>query len=78
MFSQVSVILSTGELCVAGGVCVAGGHVWQGVCMAGGMCGRGACAAGKTATAVDSTHPTGMHSWFLLNSAKSVNRKDTF
>ena len=33
------------------GVCVTGGHVWQGVCM-----------AGETATAVDSTHPAGMHS----------------
>ena len=36
----------------------------------GGMCGRGmcvygregACMAGKTATAADGTHPTGMHS----------------
>ena len=45
------------------------GHAWwwEGVCMAGGMsvggmCGRGACMAGETTTAVDSTHPTGMHS----------------
>ena len=34
-----------------GGPCVAGGHGWQG----------GACVAGETATAVDSTHPTGIH-----------------
>ena len=44
------------------------GQVWQkGVCMVGGMHSSGhawwgACMAGKTATAVDSTHPTGMHS----------------
>ena len=49
--------------CVAGrmhgrgtlGVCMAGGHVWLG----------GACVAGETATAADSTHPTGMHSCYL-------------
>ena len=41
------------------GVCVAGGHAWQGTCMAG-----GACVVGKTATAVDGTHPTGMLSCF--------------
>ena len=27
-----------------------------------GVCGRGVCMAGETATAVDSTHPAGMHS----------------
>ena len=32
------------------------GGVWQGACMIG------ACMAGETATAVDSVHPTGMHS----------------
>ena len=41
--------------CVAGGV-HGGGHVWQGVYMVGGM------HAGGTATQVDGTHPTGMHS----------------
>ena len=30
------------------------------VCMAGG------CVAGEMATAVDSTHPTGMHSYFIM------------
>ena len=56
MFSQASVILFTGEGGVLGrvGACVAG--VWQGECMVG------ACMAGETATAVDCTHPTGMHS----------------
>ena len=60
------------------GVCVVRGHVWWGgmhgigVCMAGnmhgrgtyvvGVCGGGASMAGETATAVDGTHPTGMHS----------------
>ena len=65
MFSQASVILSTGGgACMAGGACVQGG-----ACMAG---GRGACVAGvcawqgvymarETATAADGTHPTGMH-----------------
>ena len=55
------------------GVCVAkGGHaqwrwgVWWGACMVGGMHGRGhAWQCGmhcrETTTAVDSTHPTGMH-----------------
>ena len=45
--------------------------------MAGGMAGMhgrgcalqvggGACMAGETATAADGTHPTGMHSCFLM------------
>ena len=38
------------------------GCAWQGACMAGGMHGRGVCVAGEMATAVDGTHPTGMHS----------------
>ena len=45
------------------------GHAWQGACVADSICGRvctwqGACVAGEMATAVDGTHPTGMHSWF--------------
>ena len=45
IFSQASVILSTGERawqgsCMAGGY-VARGCAWQGACVAGGMCGRG-------------------------------------
>ena len=60
-FSQASVILFT-----EGGV-HGRGHVWQGACMvgacmAGGVCVVGACMAGAMATAVDSMHPTGMHS----------------
>ena len=45
MFSQASVILSTGWGHVwQGGVCVAGGHAWQGACVAeGGMHGGRAC-----------------------------------
>ena len=31
----------------------------------GGICGRGACMAGKTTTAADSAHPTGMNSCSL-------------
>ena len=47
---------------------MAGRHVWQGVCMAVGVCGgEGACVAGETATAVDGTHPTGMHSCYNVN-----------
>ena len=34
MFSQVSVILSTGQVHMAGGVCMGG--AWQGACMTGG------------------------------------------
>ena len=45
MFSQASVILSTG-----GGVRGRRGCAWQ-----------GACVAGETATAAYGTHPTGMH-----------------
>ena len=43
-----------------------GEHVWQGVCMAGGMHGRMACMAEEMATAVDGTHPTGMHSCIIF------------
>ena len=58
--------------------CMAGGHAWQ-RCMCGrvacvvGMCmaGRaawwaGACMAGEMATAADSMHATGMHSYFKI------------
>ena len=46
------------------------GHAWQGwgslharrACMAEGVHSRGTCVAGETATAVDGTHPTGLHS----------------
>ena len=43
MFSQASVILSTGikGACMAGEACIARGHARQGVCMVGGMHGRG-------------------------------------
>ena len=40
--------------CGRRGACMAGGHVWH----------EGACVAGETATAVDGTHPTGMHSCY--------------
>ena len=62
--------------CVAG-ACMAGEHAWWGAChgmcawqvacMLGGACmvegmhGGGACVGGETATAVDSTQPTGMY-----------------
>ena len=38
------------------------GHVWQGTSMHG----KGVCMAGEMATAVDGTHPTGMHSCSLI------------
>ena len=88
MFLHLSVILFTGGgvgmhgrgTCVAGCVCIGGGHAWQGTC-GGGMHGRGACVAGcvcggghawkgggmcvrETATEVGITHCTGMHSCF--------------
>ena len=45
-----------------GGVHVAGGgHVWHGACM----------TAGEMATAADGTHPTGMHSCYILTSIYS-------
>ena len=54
-------ILSGGGASVVGGVhgrgMHGGGMCGRGACMAGG----GACVAGETATAVDSTHPTGIH-----------------
>ena len=62
-------------VCMAGGMHGSGGHVWQGgmhgrgACMAGGVHGRPGRAwqeAGEMATAVDRTHPIGMHS--CLNS----------
>ena len=36
-------------------VCMAGGHAWQGVCV-----------TGETATVAGGTHPTGMHSCYLV------------
>ena len=66
-----------GCVCVWQGACMAGGGMhgrgcaWQGVCMAEGHAWQDGCAwwgggagyvAGDTATAEDSTHPTGMHS----------------
>ena len=59
MFSQASVILSTGG---EGFMRGEGGCACQAGCMPGAMHGRGACMAGETATAADGTHPTGMHS----------------
>ena len=65
--------MANGSMCgvagsIAKGVCMAKvGCVAGGAHGKGGMCGRG-CAwqesrmAGKTATAADGTHPTGMHS----------------
>ena len=41
------------------GACMPRGCAWL-----GGMHGQGACVAGETATAADSTHPTGMHSCY--------------
>ena len=78
MFSQASVILSTeggGVGGAKGGMC-GKRCAWQrgmhgergGACVAkGGMHGGvgGACVAGEMATAVDGTHPTGMHSCHL-------------
>ena len=53
-------------VCLEKGVCMAVGYECQGVCMAGGVCGRGRCMAGETTTAADGTHPTGMHSCFII------------
>ena len=60
MLLHLSVILFTeGHAWWWDGVCVAGGHAWRG----GGHVWQGeACMAGEMATAVDGTHPTGMHS----------------
>ena len=55
---------------------MAGGHAWPGACVVGvcgwghawqgAMCvGGGVCMAEETATGVDGTHPTGMHSCML-------------
>ena len=56
-------------MCMTKGACVAkgGGHAWRKGGMRGergGMGGEaeGSCVAGEMATAVDVTHPTGMHS----------------
>ena len=56
-----------GTSMVGGGIhgsgCAWWGCAWQrGACVAGG----GACEAGEMATAVDGTHPTGMHSCSYL------------
>ena len=55
--------------------CVQWGHAWQG-CIVWGCAWQGVCEAwghvwqGRGATAVDGTHPTGMHS--CINKAFSV------
>ena len=70
-----------GGVCMAGRVCVAGGGVHGrgvGACVAGGACvaeGGGGMAGGVRATAdtmgygqwAGGTHPTGMHSCFVLH-----------
>ena len=35
-----------GGACMAGRVCMVGGHVWQGACVAGGHAWQGLCVAG--------------------------------
>ena len=63
------------EACVEGGVHgrggmhIKGGCVWWGACVAGGVHGEEACVAGETATAVEGTHPTGMHSCCAMETA---------
>ena len=49
-----------GEGCVAGGVCGRGGMHGRGCAW------QGACVAGETATAADSMHLTGMHSYYTM------------
>ena len=86
MFSQVSVILSGGDM-HGGGACMVGaGHVWQGGCVwqgacmgggvrgGGGMCGNGVCMARGVATAADGTHPTGMHSCSQIVNGDSCDK----
>ena len=49
-----------------------GGHAWQGACVVGGGAWHAwhgcvcVCVAGETATVADGTHPTGMHSCFVV------------
>ena len=53
-----------------------GGHVCQGGCVMGAcVVGGGVCVAGETATAVEDTHPTGMHSCNLDNLTTGEVRK---
>ena len=43
-----------------------GRHAWRrGGGHGTGVCMTGSCVAGETATAADSTHPTGMHSCLM-------------
>ena len=58
--------MAKGAIFSEGGMCGQGGHV-----LGGGMHGRRSCVAGKTATAADSTHSTGMHSCFVFFWGKS-------
>ena len=66
-----------GEACMArghawqGGKC-GGGCAWQGGMHGGGNAWQGACVAGEMATAVDGTHPTGMHSCPTISSRKEM------
>ena len=47
------------------------GHVW-GVCVTGSVHGRGACVVGETATTVNGTHPSGMHSCLKISSRQEM------
>ena len=57
---------------MAGGLHGKGGNAWQGGVHGKGYVWRGghacqeACMAGEMATAVDRTHPTGMHSCYMI------------
>ena len=60
----------SGGLSAPGGVSAPGGGLLGGVCSQG-RAGIPACTKadppGETATAADVTHPTGMHSFFIIN-----------
>ena len=70
------VLLRVGDVHGRGACMVGACMLGEGMCMAGSMCGRGhalqgtcmggACMAGETATAVDSMHPTGLHSCLFM------------
>ena len=78
MFSQATVILSTGGCAWQGwdvcgrehawwrvawqGVVCGRGCAWWGACVVAACVAEGACVAGETAIVADGTHPTGLHS----------------
>ena len=80
MCGRMGACLAGGGACMARRVCVVGAcKAGGGACMARGACvARRACVVGETATALDGTHLTGMHSCFPIKIQNTLLEQWTF